>query len=108
MKTAVPRPPSRAFSLFPSATAALVAALGIGCGASGLPPASSPVAAASKLPARQQLAINSRRCGVCHELADPPDTEGLIQPELDRFSLRSFLATALPERPAPAQRGSWR
>ena len=72
-----------------------LAALGIGCGAAGQPQA-------------QRLSIGARRCGVCHELADPPDAKGLLEPELDGFSLRTFLATALPARPADGERGNRR
>ena len=82
-----------------------LAAVGmIGCGASRLQPRSPALAAASD-PQAQRLAIGGRRCGVCHEWADPPDTEGLIQPELDGFSLRSFLALATPRSPLPRQPG---
>lgn len=99
MKTAVDTPPARACCLVSTAVVALaLAALGIGCGAP----------AVVGQPQAQRMSIGARRCGACHELADPPDAKGLIEPELDGFSLRTFLATALPARPASAQRGSRR
>jgi hypothetical protein len=94
---------TRTSSLSRIAVLALVA-LGIGCGVSRLRPG-SPALTAASAPQAQRLAIGGRRCGVCHQWADPPDAEGLIQPELDGFALRSFLASALPVRNALAERG---
>jgi cytochrome c2 len=51
-------------------------------------------------PAAGRTVIRSRHCGVCHEVPHVVGAHGVVGPSLEEFSLRSFIAGAIPNNPS--------